>query len=281
MRHLPKPVPPLICNVLMPAGKLLASAFSVGRAFHLARKLTASFSDCIERLLEEQGRFNFGTVRAGQESLQAEIKPSGFTRLGSDCQRVFLVNNHGHKQLTQWSPLNGDSLDRPYYFSAVPILKNSAANLDPVAAQELVASLFEREGFVLFDLLETWWPHPLFVMFEEELIARLNPLADILYGLRSNKLPERITLAPLGNVGLKLGTAQMLFPHPVVPFVNGNAGVINYPSGINCPLQVSIPLVAVELKLHRFHVTIVQHNSVHDHEKAIRFQDRGLGARSP
>jgi hypothetical protein len=65
------------------------------------------------------------------------------------------------------SPLNGQSFDCPYYFSTIPELVDSATNLHPAAAQELVASLLERERLVLLDLLKTWWSYPLFVVLKE------------------------------------------------------------------------------------------------------------------
>ncbi len=35
--------------------------------------------------------------------------------------------------------------------------------------------------------------------------------------------------------------------------MEGNAMVINYPRRVDCPLEVFIPLVAVQLKLQCFH----------------------------
>ena len=76
-------------------------------------------------------------------------------------------------------------------------------------------------------------------------------------------MPERVTLPKFGNMSLKLGTVEMLFEHPVVPLMQRNAVVIDHSSSINLPLQVSIPLVLIKLKLQRLHATIVVHNSTH------------------
>jgi hypothetical protein len=54
-------------------------------------------------------------------------------------------------------------------------------------------------------------------------------------------------------MSLKFGTVQVFTPHPVVPTMQGNAVVIDYPSSINRLLEVSIPLVTVELELQCFH----------------------------
>jgi hypothetical protein len=45
----------------------------------------------------------------------------------------------------------------------------------------------------------------------------------------------------------------MLAPHSVIPLVESNAMVIDRSSSVDCTLEVSIPLVFVELKLHGFH----------------------------
>ncbi len=91
------------------------------------------------------------------------------------------------------------------------------------------------------------------MMLKEQLIRFLNSLADILYCLRANKLPERITLSQLGNVFLKFCTIQVLTPHPVVPSMKGDAMVIDNSGSVNCLLKISIPLVVVQFKLQCFH----------------------------
>jgi hypothetical protein len=70
-------------------------------------------------------------------------------------------------------------------------------------------------------------------MFEKQLIGFLDPLTDILHRLRTNRLPECFTLSQLGNMRLKFAAIQVLTPHPVVPFVERNAMVIDRPSSIN------------------------------------------------
>ena len=119
------------------------------------------------------------------------------------------------------------------------------------------------------------------MMLKEQLVSLLNPLADILYRLRAHRLPEGIMLSQFGNMSLKFGTTQMLFEHPIVPFMQRNTVVVDHPSSVDLSLQVSIPLVLIKLKLQCFHATIVQHNCVHNYEKKIRFSGRVSGARDP
>ncbi|MCU0553057.1 MAG: hypothetical protein MUC48_27320 [Leptolyngbya sp. Prado105] len=94
------------------------------------------------------------------------------------------------------------------------------------------------------------------MMLEKQLVGFLDSLADILYCLRSDRLPECFTLSQLGNMRLKFCTIQMLSAHPVVPFVKCNAMVINHPGGIDAALKVFIPTALIELKLQRFHCTV-------------------------
>jgi hypothetical protein len=52
---------------------------------------------------------------------------------------------------------------------------------------------------------------------------------------------------------LKFRAVQVLAPHPVVPTMQRDAVVINYPSGVYCPLEVFIPLVLIQLELQGLH----------------------------
>ncbi len=135
----------------------------------------------------------------------------------------------------------------------MPILIDFVPNPDPVATEEFVPSLLEGEGFVLSGLLEVGRSNASIFVFEEQLIGFLNSLADILYGLRTHLQPPGVPFPKLGDVFLQSGAVQVLAPHSVVPFVEGNTMVVDTPCGIDCPLEVSISLVLVELELERFH----------------------------
>ncbi len=58
-------------------------------------------------------------------------------------------------------------------------------------------------------------------------------------------------------MSLKFCTVQMLTPNLVVPFVEGNAMVINHPGGIDLPLEMFILLALIELELQCLRVSIV------------------------
>jgi hypothetical protein len=94
-------------------------------------------------------------------------------------------------------------------------------------------------------------------MFKEQLVGFLNALTDILYGLRANRLPEGFTFSQFGDMSLKFVAIQVLAPHAVVPFVECNAMVINYPSRIDSPLEVLIALALIQLELQGFHAAII------------------------
>ncbi|MGV0026201.1 hypothetical protein [Phormidesmis priestleyi] len=106
-------------------------------------------------------------------------------------------------------------------------------NLDAIATEEFVARLLEREGFVSTNLLKVGRSDSFLVVVEKQLVGFLNALADILYCLRTDRLPEQITFPQFGNVSLKFGTVQMLVPHPVVAFVQRNTLVIDDSSSID------------------------------------------------
>lgn len=48
----------------------------------------------------------------------------------------------------------------------------------------------------------------------------------------------------------------MLAPHLVVPTMKGDTMIVDNSSSINGPLEISIPLVAVQLELQCFHASI-------------------------
>lgn len=277
---LPEPVRTTIRYVFMPPCQIQPSPLSISRTLLFAGQLPRSFFDLIERLLQELGRFNLGAIGAGEERFQPKIKASDSTRLDFD-HGFRAVNHYDHKQLSQRSPLNGYGFDRSLNLSTVPILIDSTANLDAVAAQELIACLLQRERFILSDLLKAGWSNSFFVVLKKQFVRLLNPLADVLHGLRANRLPELATLTKSCNMSLKLGTVQMLFEHPVVPPMQRNTVIPNHPSSVDLPLQVSVSLVLIKLKLQCFHVTIVHYKPVQNYEDTIRFSIGRLGARSP
>jgi Ribbon-helix-helix protein, copG family len=107
------------------------------------------------------------------------------------------------------------------------------------------------------------------VVLEEQLVGFLNALTDILHCLRADLLPEGFTLSEFGNMSLKLRAIQMLAPHPVVPFVQGDAMVINHPGRIDRPLEVLISTALIELKLQCLHVSMIAYCIQDDSMKTI------------
>ncbi len=280
MGKFPKPIRATVSYVFMFADEMLSSLLSISRTLLFTRQFPRGFCDFIDRLLQELGRFNLGAIRASEESFQTKIKASDSTRLDFNYQ-LRTINDHNHKKLSQRSSFNGHSLNRSLNLSTVPILVDSTPNFDTVATQEFIACLLQRERFIFSDFFKVGRPNSFFVVLEEQLVRLLNPLANVLYSLRTNRLPELITLANLGDMSLKFGAVQMLFEHPIVPFMQRNCVVIDHPSSIDLQLQVSISIVLIKFELQCFHATIIQHFSVQNHEEKIGFQERRIGARSP
>lgn len=69
---------------------------------------------------------------------------------------------------------------------------------------ELPSSLFEREGRILLNLLESWWAcaNLALEIAKEQLIGFINALNNVLNGLRANKIPvrEAVKLFRLGQM---------------------------------------------------------------------------------
>jgi hypothetical protein len=124
-------------------------------------------------------------------------------------------------------------------------LINPVPNLHSIATEKLIASLLKGEGFIFPDLLKPRWFYPFLVAVKERLIGFLNPLADVLNGLRTYLFPGRLTVPQLGDVSLKFGAIQMLFEHPIIALMKGYALVPDYPSYVDAALEVSVPFVIV------------------------------------
>jgi hypothetical protein len=113
-------------------------------------------------------------------------------------------------------------------------LIHTISDLDSIATEKLITCTgFQGERFVSYNFLKSRWSNSFLVMLKKQLIGFLDSLADILYGLRTNLLPERVTFSQLGNMTLKFVAIQMFSPHPVIPFVECNAVVIDRPSSID------------------------------------------------
>jgi hypothetical protein len=96
-------------------------------------------------------------------------------------------------------------------------------------------------------------------MFKEQLIGFFDALTNILHGLRTYQLPKWIAFSQFGNVTLKLSTTQVFIPHSIVSFVESDSVIVDNSSSVDCLLEISIPLVAVELEiqcLHAVHANI-------------------------
>lgn len=257
MSPLPKPVRPSISNILMLANQVESCLLPVVRAFNLAGKLSTCFFNSIQALLEKLRRFNTETFRTCQECFQSEVKTSDFTRLDLNLWNWFSVNDYGYKQLSQGSAFNGGGLDLSFNGSGVPKLIHPLANPNAITAQKFIASLLESERLVFLDLLKTGRSNPFLMVLKEQLIGFLNPLANILHSLRAYLLPESHPLALLSDVSLKPRAVQVFAKHPVVPFVDSNATVPDYPRHINDALKVSVPMVLIKFELQGFHVSMI------------------------
>jgi hypothetical protein len=65
---------------------------------------------------------------------------------------------------------------------------------------------------------------------------------------------------------LKPRAVQVFAPHPIVPTMKGDAMVIYHSCGVNCPLEMPIALVTVQLELESLHANMI----------AYRMQSEGM-----
>jgi hypothetical protein len=132
---------------------------------------------------------------SSQNQTSAILPVSNLVSDSSTLSTTTTINNSPKIVRLMVSVLTVPSISR-----LVPILINAIPNLDPIARQELVASLFQGERFVSSNLFEVGRSNSFFVMLKEQLVGFLNALTDILYSLRSNLLPECFTLSEFGDM---------------------------------------------------------------------------------
>jgi hypothetical protein len=126
---------------------------------------------------------------SSQNQTSAILPVSNLVSDSSTLSTTTTINNSPKIVRLMVSVLTVPSISR-----LVPILINAIPNLDSIARQELVASLFQGERFVSSNLFEVGRSNSFIVMIKEQLVGFLNALTDILYSLNSNLLPECFTL---------------------------------------------------------------------------------------
>jgi hypothetical protein len=145
---------------------------------------------------------------SSQNQTSAILPVSNLVSDSSTLSTTTTINNSPKIVRLMVSVLTVPSISR-----LVPILINAIPNLDAIARQELVASLFQGERFVSSNLFEVGRSNSFLVMLKEQLVGFLNALTDILYSLRSNLLPECFTLSEFGDMTREVLLQFKCLPH--------------------------------------------------------------------
>ncbi len=244
--------------VLSPVGYLLVNlgqaAFgltAVMGALLFAGQTAVGLPDLGQRLLEKLGRLDgvgFYPIVDGQESLEAKIKPRHLTGRGLKFRRLDFLSDT-QIEIPQLVSFERDRLDWTNQLPVFGELVDLASNPDAPGTglfirQELVASLFQGEALVVTRLLETRRSDLDLDLaahrFEEQVIAFLDTLDDILEGLRRDVVEPGVVrpLFEMGQVFHQGVRVQMFAGEFVVPFVQGNTVIVGSSSQRGGVVQV-------------------------------------------
>lgn len=126
----------------------------------------------------------------------------------------------------------------------------AAQDLDAPVAEQLVASLLERERSVLAPLAERWWT--LYVALEECCPGEIEAFHDSLDTLTTDRFPVREpAVAQLGDVRLELGFRESFPEDLVIATVESNGVVPNLSGNVNRPVQMLQLLGLEEVEFER------------------------------
>lgn len=185
----------------------------------------------------------------GQESLEAKIKPRHLTSRGPKFRRLDFLSDT-QIEIPQLVSFERDCLDRSNQLPVFGELVDLAPNPDATGTglfirQELVADLFQGETLVVTRLLETRRSDLDLDLaahrFEEQVIAFLDTLDDILEGLRRDGIQPGVVrpLFKAGQVFHQGILVQMFAGEFVVPFVQGNTVIVGSSSQRGGVVQVA------------------------------------------
>lgn len=258
MSQLEKPIPPLIGDLFMYAVQVVFGLAPVSRTFGLPRHSTVSLADLFQASFEELRRSNLFAVRQGKKGFQTEVRANDGVTQSVDFF-PFCLYGKADEQLTKRGALDRDRLNRAENFTAFAELVNLTADANLVGADQLPAGFFEGERCIFLDLAKTRTCKPLanlpgFVL-EEQLIATINALANVLNGLCIKHIPELVfgKLLQLRYVLLHRVHVDVLPGQLEVPSMKRDAVIPDDPANVNLVMQMLILFASVQLELERFH----------------------------
>lgn len=266
MRKFEEPIPALAGDSLVNAVQVVFGLCPVSRSFGLPGHCTAGFAQVFQVGLEELRRIDLFAVRQGEEGFQTEVRANDGVTQSVDFF-LFCLNGKANEQLTERGALDCDRLDCAENFPTFAELVNLTPNANLVRADQLPTRLLEGKRRVLLDLAKTGTGKPLgnlpgFVL-EEQLIAAINALANVLNGLCINQVPKLVLwkLLQLGNVLLHRVHVDVLPGQLEVPPMKSNAVIPDDPANVNLVMQMLILFASVQFELERFHwlISVILH----------------------
>lgn len=258
VRQLEEPVPTLVSDLFVQSIEMGFGFLPVSRSFGLPGHCTAGFTQVFQVGFEELRRSDFFAVRQGEEGFQTEVRANDGVTQSVDFF-LLCLNRKADEQLTERGALDRDRLDRAKNFPAFTEFVNLTPNADFVRANQLPTRLLEGERSVLLYFAKAWTGKALadlpgFVL-EEQLIATINALTNVLDGLCINQVPKLVPgkLLQLRYMLLHRVHVDVLSGQLEVPPMKRNAVIPDDPADVNLVMQMLILFTSVQLELERFH----------------------------
>ena len=180
-----------IGHTLMDTRQMLFGARAVGRTLLCTRQMAIGCGQFAQSFAERLWSVSCGAIAAGEIRRQPKVKACAFTRHGSGDWLRDNETGEVHVQIAEGIAFDRHRLDGAMDITGLGELVHRGANAQPVAAEELPACLFEREGLGSAHFAKARGANTLggllgltiFDVLKEALIALVNTLNDVLDGL--------------------------------------------------------------------------------------------------
>lgn len=256
MGELKKEVSATINNVLIESGNSILGFLPIVRAFAFTRHSALSMFQVGQGLPIVQRAFNLFSVRCDKKCFQTKIETCAVTCHGSITLVWFDFYHKVEIEIAKRITFNCDRLNARWNIARFTKLIDAALNFDTIRVEQLPTRLFQCEGGILFNFLESGraCANLAFEVAKEQLIGFVDAVNNVLDGLGTNKIPvrEAVKLFQLGQMLHQLEFVDSLAKQTVVPLVKCDAMVINQPGNVNLLVQVFVFLAAVQFEFVRF-----------------------------
>lgn len=252
MRKLKEPVAPTIDNRLIETCDVRFGFLPVIRSLALTGHRTLRKLQIVHSLAIVQWAFDLLSVRRCEKDFHTKVEPCAVTCQDSGALVDLFLDNEVQIEIAQRITLHGHGFDIGGDIARLAELVHLATNDNLIYVKQFPTCLLKREAAVLFHFLEAWWTgaNLTFEIAKEKLVRLVNAVANILNGLRIDKIPMRISVKPfqLGDVFHQDKLVQALACQAIVPAMQSDAVVVNQPSDVNLLMQVLILFRAIQLE---------------------------------